>query len=896
MLTGTERTMPDKPKQLYLIDGTALAYRGYYAFIRNPLINSRGENVSATFGFTNSLMSLIREQQPDFLAIVFDTGRPTFRHEMYDQYKATRQKMPDDMIDQLPRIREAVEALGIPRIEVDGYEADDVIGTLAVRAEHEGLDVVMVTGDKDFMQLVNDHICMFVPMKNDRVCIGDVEARYGVPPERITDLLGLMGDASDNIPGLPGVGEKTAVGLLKQFGSLEAVLDRTEEIGKPSIRKSAQEYRDQALLSRRLAVIRTDVPLECDIDSLEFSGFRNETAREFLREMEFTRLLDSLGKTPDEPRREAVIVTTENLNDFFTTAGAAPELSVDTETTSLDVMCAGLVGVSIASRDGVWYLPVAHRNGNNLPWDSLLPRLKKLLEDPRIPKTGHNLKYDAAVLRRHGIELNPTAFDTFLAAYLLEPGSRGYSLGKLSEGHLNHRMQSITELIGKGKNQRCFDEVEIEPAARYSGDDADVALRLKGIFEPRLVEENLTALFTDIEMPLMRVLLDMEMHGVSIDTDFLGVMSGELAESMVALERSIYDTAGQEFNINSPKQLGEILFDKLGLKSRRRTKTGYSTDSDTLSLLAGQHPLPGLILDYRQLMKLKSTYVDALPRMVNAETGRIHTSFNQAVAVTGRLSSSDPNLQNIPIRTELGRSIRKAFIAPPGHVLLSADYSQIELRIMAHLSGDPVLAAAFADGEDVHRKTASILFGIFPEMVSDDQRRQAKTINFGVMYGMGAYALSEQLGIPRGEAKRYIDNYFATHTGVSAFIERTIEEARATGYVSTLLGRRRSVADIHSKNHNIAEFAKRTAINTPIQGSAADMIKKAMIVLHRRLGDEKLRAALTLQVHDELVLEVDERDVEPVTAAVRESMEGAMKLDVPVVVEIGTGHNWLEAH
>ena len=889
--------MADTRKQLYLIDGTALAYRGYFAFIRNPLINSRGENTSATFGFTNSLMSLIREEKPDYLAVVFDTGKPTFRHEMYDQYKATRQKMPDDMIVQLPRIREAVEALGIPRIEVDGFEADDVIGTLAMRAAKEGLDVVMVTGDKDFMQLVGDHICMLVPMKNERICPGDVEAKFGVPPSRIIDFLGLMGDTSDNIPGLPGVGEKTASGLLKEFGSMDAILDRWEEIGKPSIRKTVQENREQALLSRQLAIIRTDVQLECEIESLRFNGVRNDTARAFFKEMEFTRLIDSVEKKKaDEPRREAAIVTLDTLDDFFAVAGKASELSVDTETTCLDVMLAGLVGVSIASKDGVWYLPVAHRTGENLPWEILKPRLKVLLEDERILKIGHNLKFDAAVLRRHGIELAPIRFDTFLAAYLLEPGIRGYSLSKLSEEHLDHRMQSITELIGTGKNQRSFDEVDIPVAARYSGDDADVALRLKGIFEPRLDDEQLTPLFTDIEMPLLHVLLDMEMYGVSIDTAFLDVMSGELAESMAALEQSIYENAEMEFNINSPKQLGEILFDKLGLKSRRKTKTGYSTDSDTLSLLASQHPLPGLILDYRQLTKLKSTYVDALPRMVNPETGRIHTSFNQAVAATGRLSSSDPNLQNIPIRTELGRNIRKAFIAPPGHVLMSADYSQIELRIMAHLSDDPVLTEAFMTGEDVHSKTASIVFGVFPGMVTADQRRQAKIINFGVMYGMGAFALSEQLGISRKEAQRFIDNYFATHTGVSAFIERTVEEAMRTEYVSTLLGRRRSVADIHNKNRNIAEFTKRTAINTPIQGSAADLIKKAMIILSRRLRDENLRAALTLQVHDELVLEVDERDVEPVRAAVRESMEGAITLKVPLLVDIGTGHNWLEAH
>lgn len=888
--------MPDKKKTLYLVDGTALAYRAYFAFIKNPLINSRGENTSAAFGFTNSLVNLIRDFSPDYIAVVFDTGAPTFRHEMYDDYKATRQKMPDEMIDQLPRVKQAVEALGLVHLELNGYEADDIIGTLACRAAEEGLDVCMVTGDKDFMQLVGDSVYMYVPMKDTIVRAEDVMKRYGVPPEKIIDLLGLMGDTSDNVPGVPRVGEKTARSLLDSFGSLDGVLERWEDISKPSIRNSVNENREMALLSRRLVTIKTDVPVEYELESLSFHGINAESAREFFREMEFTRLLDSVKEVSEEPGTPVTIVTRKNQEEFFRDISGYDEMAVDLETTSLDVMQAEIVGISIAAGEKVWYLPLAHENGENLERKEVLPRLKEILTDPSVKKTGHNAKYDAVILKRNGISLTPVTFDTMLAAYVLDPGSRGYALDKLADTHLNHRMQSITELIGKGKNQRSFAEVDIESAARYSGDDAETTLRLKKIFAPRLEHEGLMKLFDDVEMPLLDVLMDCEMRGVCLDVPLLKDISDDFSRMMEGLERDIYESAGEEFNINSTKQLGEILFQKLGLKARRKTKTGYSTDIDTLTVLARKHELPGYVLDYRQLAKLKSTYVDALPAMINPETGRVHTSFNQAVTATGRLSSSNPNLQNIPIRTELGRKIRKAFVAPPGYVLLSADYSQIELRIMAHMSGDTVLNEAFSKGEDVHKKTASLLFSVFPEMVSDEQRRQAKTINFGVMYGMGAYALSEQLGIRRDEAALFIDNYFSTHSGVRVFIEKTVEEAKKNGFVTTLLGRKRYVTDINSENRNVAEFAKRTAINTPIQGSAADLIKVSMIDLSRRLKSGGLDAYMILQVHDELVFEVAEGEVEAVSAVVKDAMEGALELTVPLVVDIGTGKNWLEAH
>ncbi len=888
--------MKGTPQTLYLIDGTALMYRAFYAFIKNPLINSKGENTSATFGFTNSLLSIIREHSPDYISVAFDTGKPTFRHEMYEHYKATRQKMPGDLIDQVPRVKEAVEALGINQIELDGYEADDIIGTLAVRGKENGFEVFMVTGDKDFMQLICPEISMYVPMKNEIIKAENVKERYGIPPEKIIDLMGLMGDSSDNVPGIPKVGEKTAVELLKQFGSLENVLEHYEDILKPSIRKSVNQNRELALLSRKLVTIKTDVPVEIDFNNLRFRGINQDTAIDFFREMEFTRLMESVRNEKKIKPCEVTIVIPSEVDIFFKKLANYSEIAIDLETTSLDVMKANIVGISIAAGESVWYLPIAHKHGENLDPKTVFPRLKAVLCDETVSKIGHNAKYDAIILKRNGFEINQLVFDTMIAAYVLEPGSRGYALSKLADAYLNRQMQPITELIGKGKNQRSFAEVDIESASRYSGDDADVTLRLKSIFAPRLEKEGLMHLFTDIEMPLMEVLMEMEIRGVCLNIPFLKDMSADLSGKMEQIEKKIYESAGEEFNINSPKQLAKILFEKIGLKPLQKRKTGYSTDIDVLTKLARKHDLPELVLEYRQFMKLKSTYVDALPAMVNSETARIHTSFNQAVTSTGRLSSSNPNLQNIPIRTEFGRTIRKAFIAPPGYVIMSADYSQIELRIMAHMSGDTLLKEAFMEGLDIHTKTASILFGIFPELVTPEQRRQAKTINFGVMYGMGSFALSEQLGISRNEAKLFIDNYFATHHGVKSFIEKTVSEAEQNGFVTTLLGRKRYLPDINSKNRNIAEFAKRTAINTPLQGSAADLIKVSMINLSRRLKEKELKATMILQVHDELVLEVPEDELNTVLKVVKETMEGALELSVPLIVDVGYGQNWLEAH
>jgi DNA polymerase-1 len=885
-------------KTLYLIDGSALMYRAYFAFIRNRLINSRGEDTSATFGFVNTILKLVRTHLPDYLAVVFDTGRPTFRHELFPAYKATRQKMPDEMRDQIPRIRESVRALGLPLVETEGYEADDVIGTLAKAASGEGFEVFMVTGDKDFMQLVGPHISVLDPMKDIVYHPEDVQEKYGIPPERIVDYLALTGDASDNVPGIPKVGEKTARDLLRQFGSLDAVLDRCAEITKPSIRIGVDENRDRALLSRKLVTIDTAAPVTKNFESLRFEGFPAESTINFCREMEFPSLIEAVKGLAQVETAEVTVttVTPETLDDSLRKLSAAKEIVLDLRTTSEEAMTADIVGMSLSVNGRILYFPFGHAGGTNLDRTAALPVLARFLGDPGIGKSTHDAKFNRIVLRRQGFEDVTFRFDTMLAAYVLDPGGRSYDIEILADVHLQRHMQSMAEVAGKGKGRKTFAEVDIDTAARFSGDRAETITALTAHFTPRMEDEGLIPLYAELEMPLVEVLADMEMNGVRLDTGILGEMSEDLGGSMAVLEDRIAEAAGERFNINSPKQLCHILFEKLKLKPVRKGKTGYSTDVDVLTKLAEKHDLPKLILEYRQLAKLKSTYVDALPQLINPETGRVHTSFNQAVTSTGRLSSSNPNLQNIPIRTELGRNIRRAFIAEPGYSILSADYSQIELRVMAHISQDPAFVRAFLDGEDIHASTAALLFGIFPTMLTPDHRRQAKIINFGVMYGMGPHSLSEQLGISFAEAKRYIDNYFATHPGVQAYIDRTIAEAEEKGFVTTLLGRRRYVTDIHNPNRNVAEFAKRTAINTPIQGSAADLIKKSMIELHRRLKAGKLSSYMILQVHDELVLEVKEEEREQVQALVKEVMESAMALSVPLAVEIGIGQHWLEAH
>ena len=896
-LTSTRKT-------LYLIDGSALAYRSYFAFVRNPLINSKGENTSAVFAFTRSLLKILDEEKPDYMAVVFDTPEPTFRHEEYAEYKAQRPRMPDEMADQLPRIKEVIRALNIPIVELPGYEADDVIATLAKRAAEQGLDVTIVTGDKDLVQLVTDRIRIYNPKPGGKepevITVETAPEKLGVRPEQIPDYLGLAGDSVDNIPGVKGIGPKGAVDLLKTFGSLEKIYEHLDQV-KPRYRKVLEEQKEQALLSKQLATVQADAPVDVDLEDLRLGEPNRDELVRLFRELEFKSLLERFTHNSESDEADyRVIRTREELDWLVNELRRVGTFAVDLETTSLNPLDAQIVGLSFSWRAGfACYVPVRAPIFDVLELGEreVLEALKPVLEDSSLRKVGQNIKYDLLVLRQAGVELNGVYFDTMVAAYLLNPSERQHNLDLLSLELLNYKKIPTSDLIGKrGSKQLSMAEVPLDQIARYACEDADITWRLYELLEPRLEQAGLMPLFRDVEMPLVLVLADMEHWGVKLDVDYLRQMSRELAEQLRELEKKIYAVAGEPFNINSPKQLSRILFEKLKLPARRRTKTGYSTDARVLEELARQHELPRLLLEYRELAKLKSTYVDALPEMVNPRTGRVHTSFNQTVTATGRLSSSEPNLQNIPIRTELGRRIRRAFVTEDeNHLLLDADYSQIELRIMAHLSGDQRLRESFEHGEDVHTRTAALVFGIEPHEVTPEHRRKAKEVNFGIMYGMGAYGLARRLEITPEEAQQFITGYFASYPGVHEFILRTIQQAREQRYVTTLLNRRRHLPDILSSNQRVREFAERTAINTPIQGTAADLIKVAMIRIWREIKRRGLRTKMILQVHDELVFEVPRAELDEVKELVRREMEGAIQLDVPVKVEIGVGRNWLEA-
>ncbi|MFQ5708956.1 MAG: DNA polymerase I [bacterium] len=910
-------------KTLYLIDGSALAYRSYFAFIRNPLINSKGENTSAVFGFLRFIFKIFDEQAPDYFAVVFDPPGPTFRHKQYSAYKATRQKMPDDMRDQLPRIHEAVKALNIPLIEVPGYEADDVIGTLAKRSQQAGVEAFLVSGDKDFMQLVDSHIKLYNPKRSgEEVEVLDekgVEEKVGLPPSQIVDFLGLMGDTSDNVPGVPGVGGKTAVKLIREFGSLEQVLEHADQVSRANVRENLKSHRDEALLSKRLVTIDTRVPVEVDLQDLQRQPPDPEVVIELLKDLEFTSLIERFTTQKQTPQAEYHLVDSEEkVADLARKLRESGKFVVDLETTERDPMRAEVVGMAFSIKTGeAYYLPVRvekrplNPGGSRVRFEremyldqangrasskSLAQWLKPILEDEGIKKSGQNIKYDMMVLSRHGIELRGVYFDTMVASYLLNPTLRQHNLDALALEHLNYVKIPTSDLIGKGKKQISMSEVSVEEVAKYACEDTDVTLRLQELFEPKLKSLGLEELFREVEVPLIYVLMDIEKTGVALDLDYLSEMSRQMKQKLDELMVAIYAMAGEAFNINSTQQLGHILFDKLQLPRLRRTKTGYSTDAKVLEELAKFHDLPRTLLEYRELTKLKSTYVDALPRLVNPETGRVHCSFNQTVAATGRLSSSDPNLQNIPIRTETGRQIRRAFVpGDPEHLILDADYSQIELRIMAHLSRDPVLIEAFKNDEDIHTKTAALVFNVAPEEVTAEHRRRAKEINFGIMYGMGAYGLSSRLHISMEEAQNFITNYFVQYPKVNEFIIKTISEARQNGFVTTMLNRRRYLPEINSDNRNRREFAERTAINTPIQGTAADLIKVAMINIWNRLRQPRLATKMIMQVHDELVLEVPKSELAQAQELVRTEMETAIKLEVPVKVDVGVGESWLEA-
>jgi len=891
-------------ERLYLIDGMALAYRGFFAFIKSPLRNSKGQNVSAVYSFLVALRKLMDEERAERLVVVFDTDRATFRQALYPEYKAHRPPMPDELKAQIPLLLRLLSAMRVPVIQQAGLEADDIIGTLAVKMSKSGGRAFIVSKDKDFAQLINENIILIDPkMQGEKTLLTgatEVEEKFGLPPEKIVDYLALIGDASDNIPGVPKVGPKTAVELLREYGTLDAVYKNLDKIQKPALKKTLSENRGLADLSRTLVTLKTDL----DIPLVPFTHgpVNDDDYIPFLKEMEFNQFLKTAGSartaSKEMPTAYAAADTEEAVAAFVRAALKKGVFAVDTETDGLESRTVALAGISLSCAEGeAIYLPIGHASGKNLPVDKARRLLSPLFESETVEKAGHNLKFDLAVLAHHGFPVRGPLFDTLIAAYVLAPGLRQYSLDACALEHFNIVMQPITELIGeKKKEQIPFSQVAIADAAQYSCADADLTLRLRHCYRKKLEEAGLFDLFRDIEMPLVRVLLAMEKEGIRIDRGALSELSVEYDKTLTDLHLKIIKLAGREFNLNSPKQLQEILFDELKIPTVRKLKTGFSTDADVLEILAVNHELPRLLLQHRKYTKLKSTYVDALPLAADA-SGCVHTSFNQTVTATGRLSSSNPNLQNIPVKTEEGREIRRAFVPRSrGNVLVSGDYSQIELRILAHVSGEEMLIEAFRNDEDIHRKTASLIFGTLPALVSDEERRMAKTVNFGIIYGQGAFGLSQQIGVSQKEARAFIDNYFATYPKIKAYMDDTIAYAREHGNVKTLFGRVRPLPEIHSSNRQVQAFAERMAVNTPIQGAAADLIKIAMVRLFNTIESGKVPAALLLQVHDELVLEAAEKDADKVMATLVHEMENAHAFTVPLKVDARIGKNWLEAH
>jgi DNA polymerase-1 len=888
-------------KTLVLVDGSSYLYRAFYAL--PPLTNANGEPTGAVYGVVNMLAKLINDYQPEHIAVVFDARGKTFRDELFAEYKANRPKMPDDLAAQIEPLHTIIEARGLPLLQIAGVEADDVIGTLARDAAEAGIDVVISTGDKDMAQLVDGRVTLINTMSNTILDAAGVREKFGVGPEGIIDYLALVGDTSDNIPGVPKVGKKTAAKWLDQYGSLDAIIAHADKI-KGKVGESFRANLDQLELSKRLATIRCDVALEFKPGQLMASAPDVQTLREIYVRLGFSGWLKELpAETASEAAREYETITDfDTLGRWLERLDSAQLFAFDSETTSLDYMRAELVGLSFAIEPGeAAYVPVAHVYPGAPPQlerSAVLARLKPLLENPDRHKVGQHLKYDAHVLARYAIELNGIAYDTMLESYVLDSTASRHDMDSLALKYLGLSTVRYEDICGKGAKQIGFEEVDIGAASDYAAEDADVTLKLHRELWPRLeAEPPLARLLTELEVPLARVLFKMEQTGVLVDCDKLAAQSGEIRKQMAALETQAHDIAGAPFNLGSPKQLQEIFFTQLGLPVVRKTPKGQpSTAEDVLQELAADFKLPRVILDYRALSKLRSTYTDRLPECVNADTGRVHTSYHQAVAATGRLSSSDPNLQNIPVRTADGRRIRQAFVAPPGAKIVAADYSQIELRIMAHLSGDESLQKAFAAGEDIHRATAAEVLGVAPEAVTTGERRSAKAINFGLIYGMSAFGLGKALGIGRGEAQAYIDRYFERYPGVRRFMEATRALAHAQGYVETVFGRRLHLPEINSRNGQRRQYAERTAINAPMQGTAADIIKRAMLAVDAWLERSRLDARMVMQVHDELVFEVAGEDVASLSAEAARIMEAAADLSVPLKVDTGTGNNWDEAH
>lgn len=921
--------------KLFLIDAYALIYRSYYAFIKNPRINSKGVNTSAVFGFINTLEDVLKREQPTHIAVAFDPKGPTFRHEAFEQYKAQREETPEVIRQSVPVIKEVIQAYHIPILEVPYYEADDVIGTVAKQAAANGFEVYMMTPDKDYGQLVADHIYMYRPkFGGDYEVLGvsEVLEKYQLQStEQVIDLLGLMGDTADNIPGCPGVGEKTAQKLLAEFGSIENLLANTDKL-KGAQKKKVEENVEQIRFSKFLATIKTDVPITFDAELCKRVAPDEDRLVELYTELEFKTFINRLkgessvvssSKEPKaavqydlfatEPVVESEVSSLADINtmphSYYLADTAEKQIALceqllqeksfafDTETEGLDPLTAGLVGMSFAIREQeAWYVPVP---ANREEATDIVLRLAPALQHPEIEKVGQNIKFDILALRKYGVRVKGPLFDTMLAHYLLNPELR-HGMDYLAETYLKYKTVPIEDLIGpKGKKQASMRTVPIEQIKEYAAEDADVTLRLKHYFAPLLKQEGLESLFFEMEMPLIYVLAEMEATGVKLDTNALKQSSEVLSQQLSTLEESIYDLAGQSFNINSTKQVGEILFDKLKLDEKaKKTKTGgYSTSEEVLEKIRGKHPIVDKLLEYRGIKKLLSTYIDALPALIHPETGKIHTSFNQAVTATGRLSSTNPNLQNIPVRDELGREIRKAFIADDDDcIFFSADYSQIELRLMAHLSNDPHMVDAFCSGADIHAATAAKIYGIPVEEVTSDMRRKAKTANFGIIYGISVFGLAERLSIPRAESKELIDGYFQTYPRIKEYMEESIRVAKEKGYVETLFKRKRFLPDINSHNAIVRGYAERNAINAPIQGSAADIIKLAMIRIHQRFEAEHLKSRMILQVHDELNFNVRKEEFDRVKEIVLDCMEHVLQLRVPLIADCGEGKNWLEAH
>ncbi|MBW1811826.1 MAG: DNA polymerase I, partial [Deltaproteobacteria bacterium] len=882
----TEKSRPT----LYLVDGSNLVFRAYYG-IRH-LSASDGTPTNAVYGVTNMILRIIKDKEPTHIGFVLDAEGKNFRHELYPEYKANRPPPPEDLVVQFPLVHQAIEALSIPLVVVEGVEADDVMGTLAVKAVEDGFDVVIISGDKDMLQLVNDKISVYDTMKEVVYDREGVKAKLGVAPEQVIDLLALQGDSSDNIPGVRSIGPKTATKLLSEHKDLETLLAAAPSLPKSKMRERLIEEADQARLSQKLATIKLDVALDVGSTDLAFREPDQQVLDAFLAKMGFSNLRKKLiAKRSLDTSKYRTITKRPEFDQLLAKIKKTKECAIDLETTSLDAMRADIVGLSLCPVEGeASYIPVAHQ-GENLPeqlkLDDVLTALKPILTDASISFYGQNIKYDSVILaNRHDIRLAKIACDAMLASYVLDPSRASHSMDNLSRDLLGHETITYTQVAGKGKQQVPFAEVAVDKAAAYAAEDADVTFRLCKLLLLRVDKEGLSKLFTEIELPLIPVLIDMELAGIRVDPDKLTQMSGELDIGIKKLTERIYLMAGREFNINSPAQLRVILFDEMGFDVKKKTKSGPSTDSSVLEELAAEHELPQEILNYRSLAKLKSTYVDVLPGMINPDSGCIHTRYNQTVTATGRLSSSDPNLQNIPIRTELGKRIREAFLASDGHVLLSADYSQVELRILAHLSGDKILLDAFQRGEDIHARTAARIFGVSMDMVDSNLRARAKAVNFGIIYGQGPYNLARQLHISRREAKEIIDSYLDRYPRVRDWVTTTHETARKDKMVKTMFGRRRYLPEIESRNHNVRSNAERIAQNTPIQGSAADIIKLAMIRIHQALAKEGLQARMVLQVHDELVFNVPEGEVDLLTRIVREKMESAARLKVPLTVDI----------